>query len=83
MLYGGALPGGVPPFRRLSCVDWDKERKKEIVSQMNAKPAPLRVAAVMLAALLALCAAAVAATPGEAHAAQEPAYAMYLSLIHI
>ena len=46
---------------------------------MNAKPAPLRVAAVMLAALLALCAAAVAATPGEAHAAQEPAYAMYYS----
>lgn len=55
------------------------ERKKEIVNQMNAKPAPLRVAAVMLAALLALCAAAVAATPGEAHAAQEPAYAMYYS----
>ncbi len=46
---------------------------------MNAKPAPLRMAAVMLAALLALCAAAVAATPGEAHAAQEPAYAMLYS----
>ena len=79
MLYGGTLPRGVPPFCRLNCVHWGKERKKEIMNQVNAKPATLRMVAVMLAALLALCAAAVAATPRAAHAAQKPAYAMLYS----
>lgn len=49
------------------------------MKQVHAKPLTPLMLAGLLAAVLALCAAAVAATPGEARAAQEPAYAMLYS----